>query len=306
MNPVQTNMQPPASAQNVETGNSTSWRAWRRFRRSKLAFVGLVVVALMAILALAAPLVAQQDPLKNDLLNRSKPPSAEHIFGTDRTGRDVFSRTIYGGRISLLVGLVAVTLSVSIGTVLGLVSGFYGGLVDNIVMRLTDVIMAFPPIIIIMAAVPIVANLLPSEATIYGIMAVIGLLTWPQLARLIRGQTLVLHGAEYVIAAQGLGASKARQMFVHILPQTLASLLVFATFGIASAILLEAGLSFLGQGVQPPTPSWGNMVETARSLDILENLPWTWAAPGMAIVITVISINFIGDALRDAVDPKSK
>ncbi len=296
----------PATAQSLAAGNSPTQRAWKRFRRSRLALIGLVVVAIMAILAVAAPIVAQQDPLKNDLLNRAKPPTAEHIFGTDRTGRDVFSRTIYGGRISLLVGLVAVTLSVSIGTVLGLVSGFYGGLIDNIVMRLTDVIMAFPPIIIIMAAVPIVANLLPSEATIYGIMAVIGLLTWPQLARLIRGQTLILRNAEYVIAAQSLGASKGRQMFVHILPQTLASLLVFATFGIANAILLEAGLSFLGQGVQPPTPSWGNMVETARSLDILENLPWTWFAPGLFIVLTVVSINFIGDALRDAVDPKSR
>ena len=296
----------PATAQSLAKGNSPTQRAWKRFRRSKLALVGLVVVAIMTILAVAAPIVAQQDPLKNDLLNRSKPPTAEHIFGTDRTGRDIFSRTIYGGRISLLVGLVAVTLSVSIGTVLGLVSGFYGGLIDNIVMRLTDVIMAFPPIIIIMAAVPIVANLLPSEATIYGIMAVIGLLTWPQLARLIRGQTLVLRNAEYVVASESLGASKGRQMFVHILPQTLASLLVFATFGIANAILLEAGLSFLGQGVQPPTPSWGNMVESARSLDILENLPWTWFAPGIFIVVTVVSINFIGDALRDAVDPKSR
>ena len=145
-----------------------------------------------------------------------------------------------------------------------------------------------------------------TEVSIYGIMAVIGLLTWPQLARLIRGQTLILRNAEYVVASESLGASKGRQMFVHILPQTLASLLVFATFGIANAILLEAGLSFLGQGVQPPTPSWGNMVETARSLDILENLPWTWFAPGMFIVLTVISINFIGDALRDAVDPKSR
>ena len=173
-------MPTPSSAQNLATGNSSTQQAWKRFRRSKLAFIGLVVVAIMAILAIAAPIVAQQDPLKNDLLHRSQPPTAEQIFGTDRTGRDVFSRTIYGGRISLLVGLVAVTVSVTIGTVLGLVSGFKGGLGDNIVMRLTDIIMAFPPIIIIMAAVPIVANLLPSEATIYGIMAVIGLLTWPQ------------------------------------------------------------------------------------------------------------------------------
>ncbi len=281
-------------------------RAWRRFRRSKLAVIGLFMVALMAILAIGAPLIAQYDPLKNDLLNRAKPPTVEHWFGTDRTGRDVFARTIYGGRISLMVGLVAVTLSVTIGTILGLISGFYGGIVDNFVMRLTDVIMSFPPIVIIMASIPITANLLSSDNSILAIMAVIGLLTWPQLARLIRGQTLIVRETDYVTAAQSLGASKARQMFVHILPQCLAPLMVFATFGIANAILLEAGLSFLGQGVQPPTPSWGNMVESARSLDILENLPWTWVAPGIFTVITVVSINFIGDALRDAVDPRSK
>ena len=281
-------------------------RAWRRFRRSKLAVIGLFMVALMAILAIGAPFIAQYDPLKNDLLNRAKPPTVEHWFGTDRTGRDVFARTIYGGRISLMVGLVAVTLSVTIGTILGLISGFYGGIVDNFVMRLTDVIMSFPPIVIIMASIPITANLLSSDNSILAIMAVIGLLTWPQLARLIRGQTLIVRETDYVTAAQSLGASKTRQMFVHILPQCLAPLMVFATFGIANAILLEAGLSFLGQGVQPPTPSWGNMVESARSLDILENLPWTWVAPGIFTVITVVSINFIGDALRDAVDPRSK
>lgn len=285
--------------------NSPGARAWRRFRRSRMAMLGLILVGLMAFLAIAAPLVANFDPIKNDLLNRSQPPSAAHLFGTDRTGRDVFARTIYGGRISLLVGLVAVTLSVTLGTSLGLVAGFYGGLVDNLVMRLTDVIMSFPPIVIIMAAVPVVANLLSSDDTIYGIMAVIGLLTWPQLARIVRGLALTLREADYVTAASSLGASRFRQMFVHILPQCLGPLMVFGTFGIANAILLEAGLSFLGQGVQPPTPSWGNMVESARSLDILENLPWSWFAPGLFIVITVLSVNFIGDALRDAVDPKA-
>lgn len=297
---------PPADRVRVASSNTPAARAWRRFRRSKLALVGLVIVSAIALLALAAPIVASRDPLKNDLLNRSKPPSAENIFGTDRTGRDVFARTVYGGRISIMVGVVAVTLSVTIGTVMGLISGFYGGIVDNIVMRITDVIMSFPPIVIILASVPITASLLPSDSSIFGIMAVIGLLTWPQLARLIRGQTLILRSADYVTAAHSLGASKARQMFVHVLPQCLAPLMVFGTFGIANAILLEAGLSFLGQGVQPPTPSWGNMVESARSLDILENLPWTWFAPGIFIVMTVISINFIGDALRDAVDPKSR
>jgi peptide/nickel transport system permease protein len=264
------------------------------------------MVAVMAVLSIGAPLFAQHDPLKNNLLNRSQPPSLQNWFGTDRTGRDVFARTIYGGRISLMVGLVAVSLSVTIGTVMGLISGFYGGIIDNIIMRLTDVIMSFPPIVIIMASIPITAYLISSDNSIFPIMAVIGLLTWPQLARLIRGQTLTLRQTDYVTAAQGLGASQARQMFVHILPQCLAPLMVFATFGIANAILLEAGLSFLGQGVQPPTPSWGNMIESARSLDILENLPWSWLSPGLFTVITVVSINFIGDALRDAVDPKSK
>lgn len=286
--------------------NTPAMRAWKRFRRSKMALIGLAVLALITLLVVAAPIVAAQDPLKNNLLNRSQPPSSQNVFGTDRTGRDVLARTLHGGRISLLVGLVAVLVSVAIGTVMGVVSGFYGGIIDIVLMRITDVFMSFPPIVMIMAAVPIVTQYMSTDYTIYGIMAVIGLLTWPQLARLIRGQALSLRSAEFVSAAQGLGASQMRQMFVHVLPQCIAPLLVFATFGIANAILLEAGLSFLGQGVQPPTPSWGNMVESARSLDILENLPWTWVAPGLFIVFTVVSINFIGDALRDAVDPKSR
>ena len=290
----------------VTSSNTPLARAWRRVRRSTLALVGLIMVGVMAFLAIAAPIVTTWDPLKNDLLNRAQPPSATHWFGTDRTGRDTFARTIYGGRISLAVGLIAVTVSVTVGTLIGLLAGYFGGLIDSLLMRITDAFMSFPAIVIILAAAQVVYNLLPSDSLILGIMGVIGLLTWPQLARIVRAQTLVLREADYVVAASSLGASKARQMFVHILPQTLGPLLVFATFGMANAILLEAGLSFLGQGVQPPTPSWGNLVETARSLDILENLPWTWFYPGIFIVITVLSINFIGDALRDAVDPKSR
>lgn len=295
-----------ASAPATPQVNTPLKRAWQRFRRSKMALIGLGLLCVITLMAVGAPIVAKHDPLKNNLLNRAKPPTVDHPFGTDRTGRDVFARTLHGGRISLLVGLVAVAVSVVLGTLIGIISGFYGGWADMALMRLTDVIMAFPPIVIIMAAIPLTARFLTSDDTIFGIMAVIGLLTWPQLARLVRGQALIVREKEFVIAAQSLGANATRQMLVHVLPQCIAPLLVFATFGIANAILLEAGLSFLGQGVQPPTPSWGNMVETARSLDILENLPWTWVAPGIFIVLTVVSINFVGDALRDALDPKSR
>lgn len=286
--------------------NSPAARAWFRFRRNRLGVLGLALLCAITLLCVGAPVFSRHDPLKNDLRNRASPPSAEHWFGTDRTGRDVFARAVYGGRVSLAVGVLAVAVSVLIGTLLGLISGFFGGIVDMIVMRLTDVVMSFPPIVIIMASIPITAQIFTSDTSIFGIMIVIGLLTWPQLARLIRGQALVIRTADYVTAAQSLGASQMRVILAHVLPQCVAPLMVFATFGIANAILLEAGLSFLGQGVQPPLPSWGNMVESARSLDVLQNLPWVWIIPGLFIVVTVVSINFVGDALRDAFDPKSQ
>ena len=273
-------------------------RFWLRFRRHKMAMASLIFLAVVVLLALAAPWVTQYPPTKiHSGLTRAA-PSAEHILGGDVAGRDVWSRLVYGGRVSLSVGLVAVSISILIAVMMGTLSGYYGGAVDMSIMRLTDVMMVFPTLILIMA---VVSMLGPS---IYNIMAIIGLLGWPSSARLVRGQILSVREWDYVMAARCLGVQDRNIMFKHILPHVLAPLLVAATFGVAGAILTEAGLSFLGLGVLPPTPSWGNMLNGAQSIYILERFLWIWLPPGMAILLTVLAINFVGDGLRDAFDPR--
>ncbi|MGH2560461.1 MAG: oligopeptide ABC transporter permease [Thermomicrobiales bacterium] len=274
-------------------------RRLRAFARHRLAVGGLCVIVLLAIAALFAPLVATHDPNRVDLLAASAGPSADHWLGTDDIGRDVFSRLIYGARVSLSVGLVAVTIYVVIGTVLGALSGFFGGAVDALIQRLTDTVMCFPGLIIIIAAVSIVG---PS---IYNVMVIIGLLTWPGICRLVRGQFLTLRAMEFVEAARAMGAGNWRIIFRHVLPNAVAPITVAATFGVASAILTEAGLSFLGMGVQPPTPSWGNLINTAQSAAVMQQMPWLWIPAGILIALAVLSINFIGDGLRDALDPRA-
>ncbi len=205
---------------------------------------------------------------------------------------------IYGGRVSLSVGLVSVTIYTLIGIVLGSLSGYYGGLVDSTIQRLTDTVMCFPSLVIIIAAVAILG---PS---LYNVMIVIGLLTWPGICRLVRAQFLSLRQREFVEAARSVGGRDRELIFRHILPNALAPVIVAATFGVAAAILTEAGLSFLGLGVQPPTPSWGNLINTAQSVAVLQQMPWLWIPAGLLIALSVLSINFIGDGLRDALDPR--
>jgi peptide/nickel transport system permease protein len=229
---------------------------------------------------------------------RSQPPSAEHWLGTDRIGRDVWSRTIHGARISLVVGFAATAIAVSIGVVLGSLAGYHGGWVETLIMRATDVLMTFPPIIIMLT----LAAFAPRG--LWVIVAIIGGLSWPGVARLVRGQFLSLKEQEFVAAARALGNPGRRVMLVHILPNALPPLMAMVSFGIGNAILTEAGLSFLGLGVPPPAPSWGTMLEAARNLDILRNLPWTWLPPALMTVVTVLSVNFIGDGLRDATDAR--
>lgn len=243
-------------AETTPSVDSPGRRAWRRFRRHRLAIVGSIVLIGMALMAIFAPVVGRHDPLTVDIYNRSQPPSSEHWFGTDRTGRDVWARTIFAGRISLSVGLVAVSVSGTVGTVLGALAGYYGGRLDNLLMRMTDIIMSFPPLIVILTVVAIVGP------NIRNIMIVIGLLSWPPLARLIRAQFLSTKERDFVLAARCLGVPTRQIIFRHILPHAIAPLVVFATFGMATAILLEAGLSFLGIGVQPPTPSWGEHAQS--------------------------------------------
>lgn len=286
----------------VWTGRTYAGRGYPRVRafvRHRLALAGSVVVLVLALIAIFAPLIAPYDPNQVDLFATGQGPNREHLLGTDDIGRDVLSRVIYGTRVSLSVGLVAVTIYVVIGTVLGSISGYFGGWIDSTIQRFTDAVMCFPSLIIIIAAVAIIG---PS---IYNVMIVIGLLTWPGICRLVRGQILTLREREFVEAARAMGASPARVIFSHLLPNTIAPITVAATFGVAAAILTEAGLSFLGLGVQPPTPSWGNLINTAQSASVLQDMPWLWAPAGVMIALAVLSINFVGDGLRDALDPRS-
>lgn len=273
---------------------------FRRFRRNKLAVVALLVLLILVILAAFAPLFTPYGRDDIDFTDTKQPPSSKHIFGTDELGRDIYTRLLYGGRISLSVGIVAVIIEIFIGVLLGGISGYYGGKVDSIIMRFTDIFMCFPFLII---AITVVAILGPS---IYNVMLVIGLLGWTGIARIVRGQILSLREQEFMEAAEALGLSDARKIIRHLLPNTMASIIVYSTISIASAILTEAALSFLGLGVSPPTPSWGNMLESAKKLYVIKNQWWFWIPPGLAIFITVMSLNILGDGLRDALDPKLK
>ncbi len=259
--------------------------------------IGLSILGVLVFLALFAPLLTRYSPTAVDLSSYRIPPDRDHWLGTDTAGRDVLTRLLYAGRVSLSVGLVAVSIYTGIGVVLGALAGFFGGWVDSFVMRLADVVLSFPTLIIIITLASVLG---PS---IYNVMLAIGLLGWPPIARLLRGQLLSLRETEFIIGARAVGCSDKRLIFRHLMPNAMEPVLVAATFGIAYAILIEAGLSFLGLGVQPPTPSWGNMLTDAQSLTVLESMPWLWLPPGLMIALAVLSINFIGDGLRDALDP---
>jgi peptide/nickel transport system permease protein len=277
------------------------WRKpLRRFLRHKLALVGLVVFALLVLLALLAPVIAPYSPDTIDLRAQNQGPSAQHWFGTDRIGRDTFTRTIYGGQASIAVGLVAVAISVLVGATLGALAGFFGGVVDSLIMRATDVFMAFPPIILILTVAAI------AGPGLLNTMLLIGFLNWPVPCRLMRAKFLSLREQEYITASRAVGSKNPRIIMRHLLPNSLDVLIVYSSLGIANAILLEAGLAFLGLGVQPPTPSWGNILNVARNVSILEQFPWQWLPAGIAIILIVLAINFIGDGLRDALDPRMK
>ncbi|MEZ4676838.1 MAG: ABC transporter permease [Caldilineaceae bacterium] len=287
-----------ASASELHLPARQQSRFWRRFRRHRLAVVGAGFMLILIFLALFAPFLATHDPYQLDMRATKEPPNAEYLLGTDTAGRDMWSRLIYAGRISLSVGVVSVTIYITIGTLLGAVAAYYGGWVDSLIMRFTDTVMSFPDLIII---ITVVAFIGPS---IYNVMLAIGLLGWPGTCRLVRGQVLALREIEFIEAAHSTGLPTGRILWRHLLPNVVPYLIVVATLGMAGAILTEAGLSFLGLGVQPPTPSWGNMLNSAQRLTLLEQYPHLWLSPGLMIAVTVLSINFIGDALRDALDPR--
>ena len=270
----------------------------RRVRDGRVT-LGLFVIGLLVFGAIFAPLVTGADPLRIDLANSLVPPSREHWLGTDVQGRDVWTRLIYGARVSLLVGLVSQGIALAIGVLLGLLSGFYGKWTDEVIMRLADVTLAFPSLLLLIAMAA------AFEPSLTVVCVVIGVVGWAAMARLVRGQVLVVRELEYVQAMRALGMKDARVLWRHVLPNVIAPVVIAATLGIAGAIMAEAALSFLGLGVQPPTPSWGSMIADSRDLSQLRNAPWTSLAPGLAIGAAVLGFNLLGDALRDALDPRT-
>jgi len=277
---------------------SPSRRALRRLLRRKGAVVGLAVIAIFILLALAAPLVAPYDPIATSWTLVRKAPSALHWFGTDELGRDVLARVIYGARASLLAGAIAVTIALGVGVPLGLLAGYRGGLIDALISRITDAMLACPFLIL---AIALAAFLGPSLGNA---MIAIGVTTTPIFVRLTRGQTMSVKVDDYVEAARAMGNPRWRIALVHILPNIMPALLVQATLSIAAAIIAEAALSFLGLGQQPPSPSWGSMLNAAQRF--LTNAPWMAIWPGLAIFLVVLSLNLVGDGLRDALDPRAR
>jgi peptide/nickel transport system permease protein len=271
----------------------------RRFVKHKLGVIGLTVFALVLLMAIFAPVIAPYDPYRIGT-SFDAAPSGEHLLGTDQVGRDVLSRLIYASRISVIVGIGAVSICIAIGTVLGAIAGYFGRWIDSLIMRITDVFLSFPFLMVILVIVSILG---PS---LFNIIAVLGLFGWPTVARLVRGSVLSIKEMDYVKAGVALGFSTPKIIFRHVLPNAMAPILVNATFGIASAIIAEASLSFLGLGVQPPTASWGNLLTEAQSLTVLSSKPWLWVPPGFMILLVVLSINFVGDALRDGLEPNHK
>jgi ABC-type dipeptide/oligopeptide/nickel transport system permease subunit len=267
-----------------------------RLRRDRFFQLGLALVALVVAAALLAPWIAPFDPLAGDLRHAYLlGPGGRFLLGTDSQGRDVLSRVLYGARLSLSVGLISQSVAVTLGVMLGLVAGYYGRWVDTLVMRLADVTLAFPTLLLLIA---VAAAVRPSLPVIFLVIGVVG---WAGMARLVRSQVLVLKRAEYVLAAQALGALDRRVLLRHLLPNVRTQVIIAATLGIAGAIMAEAALSFVGLGAQPPTPSWGAMVADGR--DLLRVAPWVSFAPGIAIGIAVLGFNLVGDALREAYDP---
>ncbi len=288
--------------------------AWRRFRRHKMAVAGVIIlILLVAYCTIGALFIPEEYANYTDTGLRLQPPSSEHIFGTDTVGRDIFARTIYGGQISLLIGLTAMLVEIFIGVLVGAISGYFGGWIDSLLMRLTEVVLIIPQIFLLLVMAKFFGGSVPN-LTIFGrefsgsvivIVLIIGLTAWPYTARIVRAQFLSIKESEFILAARATGTSTLDIIFRHILPNSIAPIIVAATLGIANAITLEAYISFLGLGVRPPTATWGNMLEGAYNY-IDQGIYWLWLFPGLLILLIVLSINFVGDGLRDALDPRSR
>jgi peptide/nickel transport system permease protein len=287
--------------------------AWRRFRRHKMAMFGLVVLGALILYSFGGALFVSEGYANfTDTSLRLQAPSAAHPFGTDTIGRDILARTIYGGQISLLIGLTAVTIELLVGILIGALAGYFGGKLDALLMRFTEAMLNIPQIFLLIVMAKYFAGNVPNinlfgrtlSGSVVVIIMIIGLTSWPYLARIVRAEFLSLKEREFVLAARATGTPKFQIIFRHILPNCVAPIVVAATLGVANAITLEAYISFLGMGVRPPTATWGNMLEGAYSY--IETAYWMWLFPGLLIVLIVLSINFVGDGLRDALDPRSR
>jgi peptide/nickel transport system permease protein len=286
---------------------------WRRFRKHRLALIGAIGIALLIIFIIIGSFLISEDQANTgNLLVRLNPPAAGHPFGTDSTGRDVFDRIIYGGQISLFIGVLAVALEVTLGTLIGMVAAYFGGWLDSILMRFTEAMLAIPSLFLLIVLAKFLGKDIPTinilgrsfSGSVGIVILVIGLTSWMGLARIVRANVLSLKELDYITAAKALGANPRRIFFSHLIPNTLGPIIVATTLGLAGAILTEAYVSFLGLGVQPPTATWGNMMEQAQSF-IIRGIWWMWVFPSLFIVFTILSINLMGDGLRDAFDPRS-
>jgi peptide/nickel transport system permease protein len=297
----------PATNRGYRDAQSMGQLIWRSFRRHKPAMIGSAIVLLFALASIFAPYVTSYDPEETELDIMLEPPSIQHLMGTDELGRDLLTRLLYGGRVSLSIGVMAMALAVVVGAVIGGLAGFYGGRIDNVLMRFVDMMLAFPSLFILII-LAIALRDLPIEAlrgtpfaSVFSIVLVIAVLSWMQVARLVRASFLSLKEKEFISAARSIGATDLRIMLHHLLPNAMSPIIVAATFRVATSIITESGLSYLGFGVQPPTPTWGNMLKNAQTQ--MTRAPWTAIFPGLMIFIAVVAINFIGDGLRDALDP---
>lgn len=273
-----------------------------RLYKNKMAMLSLYMLITVIVLCIVVPIISpysiQTTNMEENIRDQS--PSSEHLLGTDKIGRDLFTRLFYAGRISLGVALAVVTIECAMGVVLGSIAGFYGGIIDSVIMRLSDIFLSFPFMMLCITIVSVFGNSIPT------LIFVLAILSWPSIARIVRGQILTLREMDYMEACEALGISDIRRIFKHLLPNVLAYVIVYATLGMANVILVETSLSFLGLGVSPPTPTWGNMIQEARNILIIQHKWWYWIPPGICIFISVMCFNILGDGLRDAIDPKMK
>jgi peptide/nickel transport system permease protein len=291
---------------NTET--LSPWKiVFRRLRKNKLAMIGLGILIFMFLFSFIGPFLTPFGAETMNFAMKKAPPNSTYLLGTDLLGRDILTRLMYAGRVSLLVGIVAVVIEIIIGGTLGAIAGYYGGIVDAIIMRIVDIFLCVPflPILIILGAIMSDRNVSPEIRIMY-LMFIIGLLSWPSIARLVRGQILSLREQEFMQAAEALGLKDSRKIFKHLIPNVIPQIIVSATLSIGGAIMIESALSYLGMGVTPPQASWGNMIQSVNNFIDLMKRPWLWIPPGICIFLTVMSINLLGDGLRDALDPKLK